>query len=177
MNRSGDAVPLGRAVSGNYVVVSLSGGKGFTRKLGSMGLYPNAELRVISSGRSGPVRISVKGVQFGLGRGMAGRITSIRGEDAKLVARIEELTSIDEEASIVGELGIGINPEARVTGNMLEDEKAVGTVHVAFGNNIEMGGKNSSRTHRDFHMLRPNLTIEFEDGQTREIIRDGRLLD
>ena len=74
MNRSGDAVPLGRAVSGNYVVVSLSGGKGFTRKLGSMGLYPNAELRVISSGRSGPVRISVKGVQFGLGRGMAGRI-------------------------------------------------------------------------------------------------------
>ena len=59
----------------------------------------------------------------------------------------------------------------------MEDEKAVGTVHVAFGNNIEMGGKNGSRTHRDFHILRPTLTIEFEDGKTRDLIQDGRLVD
>lgn len=108
---------------------------------------------------------------------VAGRITSIRGEDASLVARIEELTSIDEEASVVGELAFGINPVARVIGNMLEDEKAMGTVHVAFGNNIEMGGANGSRTHRDFHVLRPTLSIEFEDGQTRDVIREGRLVD
>ncbi|MCK4971472.1 MAG: hypothetical protein KAS77_13130, partial [Thermoplasmata archaeon] len=84
--------------------------------------------------------------------------------------------SIDDEASVIGELGIGINPEARVTGNMLEDEKAVGTVHVAFGNNIEMGGKNGSRTHRDFHVLKPTLSIEFQDGQTRDIIIGGNLV-
>jgi len=83
---------------------------------------------------------------------VAGRITSIRGDDEALVGRIEDLTSIDEEASVVGELAFGINPVARVIGNILEDEKALGTVHVAFGNNIEMGGKNGSRTHRDFHV-------------------------
>lgn len=108
---------------------------------------------------------------------VAGRITSIRGEDGALVERIEELTSLDDEASSVGELAFGINPLARVTGNMLEDEKALGTVHVAFGNNLEMGGRNGSRTHRDFHVLRPTLTVEFEDGQTREVIREGCLVD
>ena len=108
---------------------------------------------------------------------VAGRIASIRGEDQKLVERIEELTSIDEEAAVIGELGIGINPSARVTGNMLEDEKAVGTVHVAFGNNIEMGGQNGSRTHRDFHILGPTLSIEFADGRTEDLVRDGSLAD
>lgn len=108
---------------------------------------------------------------------VAGRITSIRGDDGALVGRIQELTSIDDEASVVGELAFGINPLARVIGNMLEDEKARGTVHVAFGNNVDMGGENGSRTHRDFHVLRPTLTIEFEDGQTRDVIRDGDLVD
>jgi hypothetical protein len=116
---------------------------------------------------SSPVTIEVVG----------GRITSIRGEDVALVQRIEDLTSIDDEASVVGELAFGINPAARVTGNMLEDEKAVGTVHVAFGNNIEMGGKNASKTHRDFHILRPTLSIEFRDGQTLDVILNGRLVD
>jgi leucyl aminopeptidase (aminopeptidase T) len=107
----------------------------------------------------------------------AGRITSIRGDDEGLVERIEDLTSVDDEASLVGELAFGINPRARVIGNMLEDEKALGTVHVAFGNNIEMGGQNASRTHRDFHLRTPTLTIEFQDGRMVEIIREGRLVD
>jgi leucyl aminopeptidase (aminopeptidase T) len=108
---------------------------------------------------------------------VAGRITSIRGDDKGLVERIEDLTAIDEQASVVGEMAFGINPLARVTGNMLEDEKALGTVHVAFGNNIEMGGENSSRTHRDFHVLKPTLVIEFEDSQSRDVIREGCLVD
>jgi Fur family ferric uptake transcriptional regulator len=81
MNRDHDAMPLSSAGEGTYRVVSLSGGKGFIRKLGSMGLYHNAEIRVISAGRSGPVRISVKGVQFGLGKGMAARIQVRRASE------------------------------------------------------------------------------------------------
>ncbi len=151
---------------------------------GAFGNLPNGEVRVA------PVETEVHGTLVcdstigDLGRVpspvtievVAGKLTSIGGDDRKLIERIEELTSIDDEASIIGELGIGINPEARVTGNMLEDEKAVGTVHVAFGNNIEMGGKNGSRTHRDFHVLKPTLSIEFEDGQTRDIIIGGNLV-
>ena len=152
---------------------------------GTFGNLPNGEVRVapleteahgtlvcdstIGDLGSVPSPVSVEVV--------AGRITSIRGDDEALVDRIEDLTSVDDEASVVGELAFGINPAARVTGTMLEDEKAVGTVHVAFGNNIEMGGKNASRTHRDFHILRPTLTIEFEDGQTRDVIKDGGLVD
>ena len=74
MDRDHEANPLSSSCEGTYRIVSLFGGKGFIRKLGSMGLYPNTEIRVISAGRSGPVRISVKGVQFGLGKGMAARI-------------------------------------------------------------------------------------------------------
>ncbi|MCK5253355.1 MAG: aminopeptidase [Thermoplasmata archaeon] len=152
---------------------------------GTFGNLPNGEVRVapleteahgtlvcdstIGDLGSVPSPVSVEVV--------AGRITSIRGDDDAFVERIEDLTSVDDEASLVGELAFGINPAARVTGTMLEDEKAVGTVHVAFGNNIEMGGKNGSRTHRDFHILRPTLTIEFEDGKTRDLIQDGRLVD
>jgi leucyl aminopeptidase (aminopeptidase T) len=152
---------------------------------GAFGNLPNGEVRVA------PVEAEVQGTLVcdstigDLGtvpspvtiEVVAGKLTSIRGDDRKLIDRIEELTSIDDEASIIGELGIGINPEARIIGNILEDEKAVGTVHVAFGNNIEMGGKNGSRTHRDFHVLKPTLSIEFQDGQTRDIIIDGNLVD
>jgi leucyl aminopeptidase (aminopeptidase T) len=107
-----------------------------------------------------------------------GRITSIRGEDQKLVERVRELTSLDEQASVVGELGLGINPAARLIGNLLEDEKAAGTAHIAFGNNLDMpGGKNSSKTHRDFLVNQPTLVVELEDGGKHEIIKDGCLVD
>jgi leucyl aminopeptidase (aminopeptidase T) len=107
-----------------------------------------------------------------------GKIASIASDDGGFVERINDLTTVDLEASMIGELGIGINPAARVVGNMLEDEKVAGTVHIAFGNNTDMpGGKNSSKTHRDFHMTRPTVSMEFEDGQTREIIRDGTIVE
>ncbi len=109
---------------------------------------------------------------------VAGRITSISGEDQRLVDRVRELTTLDEQASVVGELGMGINPAARIIGNLLEDEKASGTAHIAFGNNLEMpGGRNSSKTHRDFLLNRPTLVIEQEDGCQHEIIRDGCLVE
>lgn len=37
----------------------------------------------------------------------------------------------------IGELGIGLNPAARITGNMLEDEKAWNTCHFAIGENYD----------------------------------------
>jgi len=58
---------------------------------------------------------------------------------------------LDEEARIIGELGIGLNPGAKLSGILLEDEKALKTAHIAFGNNENMDGvQNKSITHRDF---------------------------
>ncbi|MBI2654617.1 aminopeptidase [Candidatus Woesearchaeota archaeon] len=49
----------------------------------------------------------------------------------------------------VAELGIGTNYKARITGNVLEDEKAARTCHIAFGNNKHFGGKVDVPFHVD----------------------------
>lgn len=113
-----------------------------------------------------PVRLTVDG----------GRIREIACDDRAFADRIRELTAVDDEASVVGELGIGLNPGARITGELLEDEKAFRTAHVAFGNNESMpGGTNRSRTHRDFLVRLPTLRVLFVDGSERVLIEEGRI--
>jgi len=105
-----------------------------------------------------------------------GRIVDISCNDEDFRSRLWELSHVDEMSAIVGELGIGLNPEAKLTGNLLEDEKAGETAHIAFGNNTEMpGGKNTSATHRDFLFYRPTFTVRYRDGSSSVIIRDGKL--
>jgi aminopeptidase len=108
----------------------------------------------------------------------AGKITRFESKDAELVRRISELTNIDYEAKVIGELGIGINPGARITGNMLEDEKSLGTAHIAFGNNADFpgGGKNNSQIHRDFLFYRPTIEVKYIDGSKRVLIKNGGIV-
>ena len=104
-----------------------------------------------------------------------GKVISFESEDPDLVSRIEMLSSVDEEARIIGELGIGINSGARITGNMLEDEKALHTAHIAFGNNADFpgGGENHSAIHRDYLFYRPTIEALFNDGSKRFIMTRG----
>jgi leucyl aminopeptidase (aminopeptidase T) len=89
-----------------------------------------------------------------------GRVVKIEGgKEAQALARfLEELG--DPNAYFVGELGIGTNEKARVTGNILEDEKAFRTVHIALGMNVDMGGKIESKTHNDGIILNPTVVID-----------------
>lgn len=104
----------------------------------------------------------------------SGKITAIESGDSALVDNVRKLTSVDKMASVIGELGIGLNPCARITGNLLEDEKAFRTAHIAFGNNEEMsGGKNNSKTHRDFLFYNPTFEAKYKDGTRKIIIKDG----
>lgn len=48
----------------------------------------------------------------------------------------------------IAELGIGCNPNAVVTGNVLEDEKVPG-LHIAYGMSSHIGGKVSCDVHQD----------------------------
>ncbi len=64
------------------------------------------------------------------------------------------------QAKAVAEVGVGTNPGAVLTGNTLEDEKVLGTVHVAFGNSLSFEGKCSAACHMDGIMLKPSLTID-----------------
>jgi aminopeptidase len=49
----------------------------------------------------------------------------------------------------LAELGVGTNERATLTGNILEDEKMLGTVHVAFGASAGIGGTVSVPIHLD----------------------------
>ena len=106
-----------------------------------------------------------------------GKIIDIRSDDQKLVEVIEKLLNVDEEAKIIGELGIGLNPGAKLSGNLLEDEKALQTAHIAFGNNEDMeGGQNKSKTHRDFLFYNPTLKVFYKDGSSQILIKEGDIL-
>ncbi len=106
-----------------------------------------------------------------------GKITAIECSDEKFKERLEELLHADELADVIGELGIGLNQSAKLIGNMLVDEKAAQTIHIAFGNNIDFyGGKNTSSMHRDFLIKRPNMELTYSDGRKRKIMESGKLL-
>lgn len=99
-----------------------------------------------------------------------GFVTSISGgAQAEVLQRA--IRGLGKEARNIAELGIGTNYKARVVGSSLEDEKVMGTVHIAMGDNTSMGGKVSVASHLDAILLHPTLKI---DG--RAIMRDGRLL-
>ncbi len=111
-----------------------------------------------------PLKISVKN----------GKIVKIESKDKNLVKEVEKLTRLDEEASVIGELGIGLNPGAKLSGILLEDEKALQTAHIAFGNNTDMeGGQNTSITHRDFLFYKPTIKITYKDDSTKILMKNG----
>ena len=55
-------------------VTVVHGGRGFNRRLASMGILPGAELLLVKGGIDGPVIVEVLGSRFILGRGMAQRV-------------------------------------------------------------------------------------------------------
>lgn len=61
------------------------------------------------------------------------------------------------EGRILAELGIGTNYAARITGNILEDEKAYDTIHVAFGSNHTFGGIINTDVHIDCVTKSPEI--------------------
>jgi leucyl aminopeptidase (aminopeptidase T) len=69
----------------------------------------------------------------------------------------------------LAELGVGTNDRAQLTGNVLEDEKILGTVHVAFGASAGIGGTVSVPIHLDVVVLDASLEV---DG--RPVLAAGR---
>ena len=88
----------------------------------------------------------------------AGVVYEITGERSQEV--IKRLDRVGPRAYCVAELGIGLNPKARVIGNILEDEKVIGTVHVAVGNNLSYGGDNDVPLHLDGVITKPDIYLD-----------------
>lgn len=73
------------------------------------------------------------------------------------------------EGRCIAEFGIGTNPKAELKGCTVEDEKKLGTIHIALGNNISFGGSNDVKCHFDCVIKNPTVVI---DGQL--IIEKGK---
>jgi leucyl aminopeptidase (aminopeptidase T) len=99
-----------------------------------------------------------------------GFVTNISGgAQVKILRRA--IRGLGKKARNIAELGIGTNDKARVVGSSLEDEKVLGTVHIAIGDNASMGGKIAVASHLDAILLKPTLIID-----RRTIMKDGRLM-
>jgi len=98
-----------------------------------------------------------------------GHLTDATGPEG--AALLEMLTAHGEDGTNVAELGIGTNEEATLTGNILEDEKILGTAHVAFGASAAIGGNVQVPIHLDCVIVEPTVEV---DG--KEIVRAGNLL-
>ena len=55
-------------------------------------------------------------------------------------AAVLEMNRGGKDGRNFGKFGLGLNPKARITGNVLEDEKSLGAAHVVFGDNAAYGG-------------------------------------
>lgn len=105
-----------------------------------------------------PIKLEVK-------KGKA-TIVSKNKDSTKLKKLLE---SVGPKAYNLAELGIGTNPNAILTGNVLEDEKVLGTCHIALGNDLSYNGTNNVPIHLDGIILKPTITV---DGKI--IMKDGK---
>ncbi len=117
-----------------------------------------------------PVRVFVKdGYVTSIDGGREARmlLDAIRGGEK--MAKKKGLPEYGKNARSLGELGIGINPAAHISGNLIEDEKVVGTAHFAIGYNYDNDAE--AFIHQDCLVMRPSIWV---DG--KQIMRDGKIL-
>ncbi len=107
-----------------------------------------------------PVRVQVR----------EGFIRHIEG-GAQAQVLMQDLAALgDSQVYNIAELGVGLNPKARLCGLMLEDEGVLGVVHIGIGTNLTLGGKVKAKVHYDLLMYGATLEV---DGKI--ILRSGQL--
>ncbi len=161
-------------IEGRKIIAST----GVLKKIGESGNLPSGEVfiapiegetygTVVFDGSFASIGLLDEDITVKIEKGYA---TSIEGgEQAKQLEEI--LTKAGLDAFAVGEFGIGTNYKAKLTGTILEDEKVFGTIHIAFGNNVSMGGNIRISSHLDGLIKKP--TVYFDD----EMIMDkGKLV-
>jgi aminopeptidase len=142
-----------RAAFGN-----LPCGEGFISPVGGSGVFVATSV--------GHLGLTDERVELHVEDGRLTRATGALGE-----ALAAHLDAYGPDGRHLAELGVGTNDRAQLTGNMLEDEKLLGTVHVAFGASAAIGGTVNVPVHEDSVVLEPTLTIGAET-----VVEAGRFL-
>lgn len=108
---------------------------------------------------SSPIKITVKD----------GYVVDFEGQNAEKLKKLVD--SVGKEARNIAEFGIGTNDKAIISGNILEDEKVLGTCHIALGNNTGFGGKINIPLHLDGIIKNPTISVD-----NKKIMESGKLL-
>lgn len=110
--------------------------------------------RIVFDGSIWPVGILEEPIVATVSEGYAVAFEGPRAEEFE-----GHIAPHGREAYAVAELGIGTNGAATLTGQVLEDEKIRGTIHIAFGDNHSFGGAIRVPSHQDGIVLNPTVTI------------------
>lgn len=128
---------------------------------GTSGNLPSGEAYIAPDEGKASGMLEVNGSIAGLG--LVKEPVTLTIENGRLVnatgatgTKLLELLG-DGPGRNVAELGIGTNHAARITGNILEDEKAYNTIHVAFGSNNTFGGTIAAGVHIDCIVANPRI--------------------
>ena len=115
-----------------------------------------AQGRLVVDGSIGDTGILKKPIEIAVFHGFA--VGMKGGREARNLWGM--LSKHGKYAFNVAEFGIGINPKATITGNILEDEKALTTIHIAFGDNSGFGGRVSVASHQDGIVRDPSVWVD-----------------
>jgi leucyl aminopeptidase (aminopeptidase T) len=153
---------------------------GLIHEPGGFGNLPSGEAYMMPKENASEGIFVVDGSMAGIGD-LAGKapitITVEKGHATEITGGPEadllrsKLEPLGKPAFNIAELGVGTNDAARIIGNILEDEKVMGTVHIAVGNNMSMGGTVDVPVHLDGIIKNPTLEL---DGT--KIMDNGKLL-
>lgn len=116
----------------------------------------SAQGRLVVDGSIGDTGILKRPIEIAVSHGFA--VGMKGGREARNLW--EMLSKHGKYAFNVAEFGIGINPRATITGNILEDEKALTTIHIAFGDNSGFGGRVSVPSHQDGIVRDPSVWVD-----------------
>jgi leucyl aminopeptidase (aminopeptidase T) len=99
-----------------------------------------------------------------------GKVVSFKAEKGNnMFGNLLEKAEGDKDK--IAEFGIGINYGMKLTGYRIYDEKALGTIHIAIGNNVHLGGVNKASIHWDFVLRNPSVEVEH-----KLLMKKGKLL-
>jgi leucyl aminopeptidase (aminopeptidase T) len=142
-----DGIPDDGDLTGGRAFGNLPCGEGFIAPLSGEGRMATSSLAGIGLPKGEAPVLTIEG----------GRLVHATQPEGERV--LTNLRAAGEEGTNLAELGIGTNEKARLTGNILEDEKILGTVHVAFGASAGIGGTVSVPVHLDCVILEPTLHV------------------
>jgi aminopeptidase len=170
--------------SGTDISFSIKGrtaiaSKGLFHKKGESGNLPTGEtflapvegtsngIFVVDGSMAGLGLIKSVNIKIEVAKGFATKISG--GQPGrKLKAMLDQ---VGKEAYNIAEFGIGTNDSAKLSGLLLEDEKVMGTVHIALGNNVTMGGTFNVPIHLDGVIKKPTVYLD-----NKLLMKNGKLL-